>query len=119
MTFMPDILSGSPSLALDDPLLLWVHLVFMNGLWVLLPALLAWESSAYLIHACTIAKTEEEGGQRRERVKGLPPIIWFWVVAGVMGVYMVLVPLILLVTADPPPAVIPRSEWKGRGEGRD
>lgn len=105
MTFMPDILSGSPSLALHDPLLLWVHLVFMNGLWVLLPALLAWESGAYLIHACALAKTEE-GGKKRERVRGLPSVGWFWVVAGGMGLYMVLVPLILLVTADPPPAVV-------------
>lgn len=107
MTFMPDILSGSPSLALHDPLLLWVHLVFMNGLWVLLPALLAWESGAYLVHACTIAKTEEGGGgKRRERVRGLLSVGWFWVVAGVMGLYMVLVPLILLVSADPPPAIL-------------
>jgi len=89
----------------------------MDGLWLLLPALLAWESSAYLIHACTIAKAEKEGGKRRERVKGLPSMIWFWVVAGVMGMYMVLVPLILLVTADPPPAVIPRSEWNVEREG--
>lgn len=109
MTFMPDILSGSHSLALHDPLLLWVHLVFMNGLWVLLPVLLAWESGAYLIHACTIAKTEESG-KRREHVGGLPSVGWFWMIAGMMAVYMVLVPLILLVSADPPPAVMPRIE---------
>lgn len=115
MTFVPDILEGSPSLALDDPLLFWVHLVFMNGLWVLLPAILAWESGAYLVHACAIAKTEEgEGGKekeakRRGRVRGLPSIGWFWVVAATMGLYMVLVPLLLLVTADPPPAVILKS----------
>lgn len=106
MTFMPDIISGAHSLALHDPLLLWVHLVFMNGLWILLPILLAWESGVYLIHACTIAKTEESG-KRREHVGGLPSIGWFWMIAGIMVVYVVLVPLILLVSADRPPAVIP------------
>ena len=31
MTFVPDVLEGSKSLATDDPVLLWVYLVFMNG----------------------------------------------------------------------------------------
>ena len=88
MTFMPDILEGSPSLTLHDPLLLWVHLVFMNGLWLVIPGLLTWESSAVVIYACKVAKVEEEGGQattrekKKKLVSGLPAIGWFYAVAG-------------------------------------
>lgn len=103
MTFCPDALDGSKSLALHDPVLLWVHLVFMNGLWVVVPALLLWESGAWVVHACALAKTEERKEKGRGVVEGLPGVGWFYGAAGVLGLYVVLVPLILLVTADPPP----------------
>ena len=44
MTFVPDMLVGSPSLATDNFLYLWVYLVFYNGVWVVVPILLMWQS---------------------------------------------------------------------------
>jgi hypothetical protein len=40
MTFAPEWVSGSPNLVTDNPLYLWVYLVFFNGIWVVIPALL-------------------------------------------------------------------------------
>ena len=37
---------GNPNLDGSDFKLLWIYLVFMNGLWVVLPALLLWDSVA-------------------------------------------------------------------------
>jgi hypothetical protein len=110
MTFAPDVLAGAPSLALQDPFLLSVHLIFMNGLWVLIPAVLAWESGATLVGACSLAQIGasggEEGGSKREergQAPGIPSVHWFWVLAMAMVVYVILVPLILVATAAPPP----------------
>ncbi|OCT93048.1 emopamil-binding protein-like [Xenopus laevis] len=44
MTFCPDLLIGSPSLNTSNWLYLWVYLVFFNGIWVLIPGLLLWQS---------------------------------------------------------------------------
>ncbi|CAK6442881.1 unnamed protein product [Pipistrellus nathusii] len=44
MTFSPEWLMGSPSLSTNHWLYLWVYLVFFNGLWVLVPGLLLWQS---------------------------------------------------------------------------
>ncbi|XP_018415639.1 PREDICTED: emopamil-binding protein-like [Nanorana parkeri] len=44
MTFCPDWLVGSPNLNTSNWLYLWVYLVFFNGLWVLIPGLLLWQS---------------------------------------------------------------------------
>ncbi|XP_070850242.1 emopamil-binding protein-like [Chaetodon trifascialis] len=44
MTFCPDWLVGSPSLNTSSWLYLWVYLVFFNGVWVLVPALLLVQS---------------------------------------------------------------------------
>jgi hypothetical protein len=44
MTFAPEWIDGSPSLNTTDPILLWIYLVFMNGLWVIIPLLLLWDS---------------------------------------------------------------------------
>ncbi|XP_064167505.1 emopamil-binding protein-like isoform X1 [Anguilla rostrata] len=44
MTFCPDWLLGSPSLNTGSWLYLWVYLVFFNGVWVLVPGLLLWQS---------------------------------------------------------------------------
>ena len=141
MTFAPDVLEGSKSLATDDPVLLWVYLVFMNGVrafvrlkrseeeggrkegrkrasldvgtcwlgasdltaalprshthpsvpllplllsssqvWVIVPLLLLWESGAHVVHACAVAKAEQQ--PRRDRVAGLPSLGWFYLVGG-------------------------------------
>ena len=50
MTFAPEWLDGSPNLNGTDPILLWIYLVFMNGLWVVIPLLLLWDSFARLSH---------------------------------------------------------------------
>nr|XP_045369935.1 emopamil-binding protein-like [Camelus bactrianus] len=44
MTFCPDWLMGSPNLNTNSRLYFWVYLVFFNGVWVLIPGLLLWQS---------------------------------------------------------------------------
>ncbi|XP_027011933.2 emopamil-binding protein-like [Tachysurus fulvidraco] len=44
MTFCPDWLIGSPNLNTKNWLYLWVYLVFFNGVWVVVPGLLLWQS---------------------------------------------------------------------------
>ncbi|KAB0395357.1 hypothetical protein E2I00_010751, partial [Balaenoptera physalus] len=44
MTFCPDWLMGSPNLNTNNWLYFWVYLVFFNGVWVLIPGLLLWQS---------------------------------------------------------------------------
>ncbi|XP_050807609.1 emopamil-binding protein-like [Gopherus flavomarginatus] len=44
MTFCPDWLIGSPNLNTSNWLYLWVYLVFFNGIWIVLPGLLLWQS---------------------------------------------------------------------------
>lgn len=44
MTFCPDWLIGSPSLNTSNWLYLWVYLFFFNGVWVVVPGLLLWQS---------------------------------------------------------------------------
>ncbi|KAL8799272.1 MAG: hypothetical protein Q9182_006009 [Xanthomendoza sp. 2 TL-2023] len=42
MTFAPEWLTGNPNLHTENPLHLWVYLVFFNGLWVVMPAWCLW-----------------------------------------------------------------------------
>ncbi|KAM6179747.1 emopamil-binding protein-like [Erethizon dorsatum] len=44
MTFCPEWLIGSPNLNTSSWLYFWVYLVFFNGVWVLIPGLLLWQS---------------------------------------------------------------------------
>ena len=44
MTFCPEWLTGSKNLRTDNFLYLWVYLVFFNGLWVILPVYMLWQS---------------------------------------------------------------------------
>lgn len=44
MTFCPEWLVGSPSLRTDNILYAWVYLVFFNGVWVVIPAALLYDS---------------------------------------------------------------------------
>lgn len=44
MTFCPDWLMGSPNLNVENWLYLWVYLVFFNGVWVVVPGLLLYQS---------------------------------------------------------------------------
>lgn len=44
MTFCPEWLSGNTQLAGDDPVYLWLYLIFFNILWVFFPAWVLWEA---------------------------------------------------------------------------
>ena len=43
ITFAPEWLSGSTNLRGDDPVYLWLYLVFFNTLWVFIPLWVIWE----------------------------------------------------------------------------
>ncbi|GAA5890574.1 hypothetical protein JCM6882_002967 [Rhodosporidiobolus microsporus] len=64
MTFVPEWISGSPSLNTSHWLYTWVYLAFFNGLWVLIPLVLIYQSFGEL----TAAVREREG--RREVREG-------------------------------------------------
>lgn len=44
ITFCPEWLTGSKNLQTDNFLYLWVYLVFFNGLWVIIPLYMLWQS---------------------------------------------------------------------------
>ncbi|EDV25797.1 uncharacterized protein TRIADDRAFT_24579 [Trichoplax adhaerens] len=44
MTFAPEWITGSPSLDTSNALYLWIYLVFFNGLWVVIPLAMLWQS---------------------------------------------------------------------------
>jgi len=44
MTFAPEWITGSKNLVTDNWLFLWVYLVFFNGLWVIVPLALMYQS---------------------------------------------------------------------------
>lgn len=46
--FCTEWVDGSPNLNGSDFNLLWIYLVFMNGLWVVIPLLLLWDSFSRL-----------------------------------------------------------------------
>uniref|UniRef100_A0A2K5C3A8 EBP like n=1 Tax=Aotus nancymaae TaxID=37293 RepID=A0A2K5C3A8_AOTNA len=48
MTFLPEWLSRSPNLNTSNWLYCWVYLSFFNGVWVLIPGLLLWQSCVEL-----------------------------------------------------------------------
>jgi hypothetical protein len=93
MTFCPEWVDGSPNLNTGDPVLLWIYLVFMNGLWVVIPGLLLWDSYARLCDVCDVAKARLDLEEVR---KVGAPTRAYWNVAGITIVlYMVLVPGII------------------------
>ncbi|XP_071064433.1 emopamil-binding protein-like isoform X2 [Dasypus novemcinctus] len=44
MTFLPQWIVGSPSLDTSSWVYLWIYMGFFNGVWVLVPGLLLWQS---------------------------------------------------------------------------
>jgi Sec-independent protein secretion pathway component TatC len=87
MTFAPEWVEGSPSLVgRDDTLRFWVHLAFMNGLWVLVPAILLAESCVQITAACAKAKTGA--------APAALPAAAYHACAGSLLAYAVLVPAI-------------------------
>ncbi len=64
MTFAPDILEGSPSLATNNWLYLWVYLVFYNGIWVVVPLALMYQSWVHM--EATFQPLPQEGDTSHE-----------------------------------------------------
>ncbi|KAJ5856587.1 uncharacterized protein N7529_010531 [Penicillium soppii] len=60
MTFAPEWLTGSTSLATEDPVYLWLYLFFFNTLWVFLPLWVLWEAAKELRGAFVAAETQVE-----------------------------------------------------------
>ena len=52
MTFGPEWVEGSPNLVTNNWVYMWIYLVFMNGLWVVLPAVLLWHSIVRIAKVC-------------------------------------------------------------------
>ncbi len=44
MTFAPEWVDGSPNLITNNWIYLWIYLVFANGVWVIIPLILLYES---------------------------------------------------------------------------
>lgn len=87
MTFGPEWVDGNPNLNSKSLIGFWVYLVFMNGVWVVLPAILLWESAIKIIRACDVAKSETHPA-------AVPQWAYTTSVATLV-VYAVLIPLIL------------------------
>ncbi|GAA5872898.1 hypothetical protein JCM16303_006872 [Sporobolomyces ruberrimus] len=51
MTFFPEWITGSPSLNTSHPLYTYVYLLFFNGLWVVIPIYLMYDSYNYIVRA--------------------------------------------------------------------
>lgn len=58
MTFAPEWLTGSTALVTEDPVYLWLYLVFFNTLWVFIPLWVLWEASKELRGAFVGAETQ-------------------------------------------------------------
>ena len=61
MTFAPEWLSGNTQLAGDDPVYLWLYLVFFNVLWVFIPFWVLWEAWNELSSAFELANATKWG----------------------------------------------------------
>lgn len=91
MTFAPEWFSVPPNPSLNGSTveLFWIFLVFMNGLWVVVPLILCWDSWSKM----TFAVANQES--RLESAPAKPSdTVWIGM-ASLLVLYMVLVPLIL------------------------
>uniref|UniRef100_A0A7S3DH16 EXPERA domain-containing protein n=1 Tax=Palpitomonas bilix TaxID=652834 RepID=A0A7S3DH16_9EUKA len=91
MTFCPEWVEGSPNLVTDDPVYLWIYLVFMNGLWVWVPILLLVDSCLVITRACAETRSELTTERAEQRSNFGVTIIVSIVV------YSILVPAVLMV----------------------
>lgn len=71
MTFAPEWLTGSKGLETGDWLLLWVYLVFMNLVWVVVPAWLMVDSYVFIAQSLRESKVEDSTVPPR-RPQGTP-----------------------------------------------
>ena len=117
MTFCPEWVDGSPNLNGQDPTLFWIYLVFMNGLWVVVPALLLYDSFVRLTFAVNSStnhfhEMEVAGGKGSsmsiiDLKYSVPSAAMWYAGAATIVAYCVLVPAVLF-TAEGVPVV--RSE---------
>jgi hypothetical protein len=108
MTFCPEWVEGSPNLSGKDPVLFWIYLVFMNGLWVVIPALLLWDS---FVRLSDVAERQEPRlsetlpvAAKKENfyLRSFVPSRTMWVLGGLtIALYGVLVPLVLSTRIPP------------------
>lgn len=89
MTFAPEWFAGSPNLHGSSFTLLWIYLVFMNGLWVVLPLVFLWDSISRVNYACDAVKFH------KIEVRGGPSLSLYYGVIGLLFLYMILVPTVL------------------------
>lgn len=66
MTFCPEWLTGSPNLDTSNFLYLWVYLVFFNGIWVVVPLYLMWDSW-FEMEECFVSKEKAKALREQGR----------------------------------------------------
>lgn len=86
-TVAPQVLMGAPWGTWGDMMLWWIFLVYCNGLWVLVPGVLAWDSIRVLSYAADLAKVESE-----PVAMSRAPARWFWLCALAVMAYGIVVP---------------------------
>jgi len=69
MTFAPELLTGGKNLVTDNWLYLWVYLVFFNGLWVVVPVALMYQSWVALTADPKRRKPSSTASRRSESPK--------------------------------------------------
>lgn len=84
-------MDGSPNLNGSTFELLWIYLVFMNGLWVVIPLILLWDSFCRLSYTSSKASYHIDSGYP---ING-PSLSVFYVAGGLIVLYMILVPAVL------------------------
>ena len=85
-------LIGSPALNTSTFTYLWVYLFFMNVLWVVIPAVLLWDSAGCIIHA----QRELDSRDVRSAVRQYAPTSAFVFCAVCLAAYAVIVPSVML-----------------------
>lgn len=77
---------ANPNLS-GRPLHVWIHLLFMNGVWVLIPAILLFDSCIILTRAASAAKLELSAHQAPPSGRRA-----YVAIAATLALYAVLVP---------------------------
>ncbi|KAJ3558691.1 hypothetical protein NM688_g769 [Phlebia brevispora] len=65
MTFCPEWLTGNQNLVTSNPLYFWFYLTFMNGIWIVVPLVLLWDSYRYVSNSLRFAQKERPTGWSR------------------------------------------------------
>eukprot|EP01134_Creolimax_fragrantissima_P007589 CFRG7589T1 len=87
MTFFPEWIDGNPNLDTTSWKYKWFYLAFMNGVWVVIPAILLCESGIRIIDACDKTEQFDQGG--------LPPA-WHKLCLAVLIIYSCSVPAVVM-----------------------